>query len=176
MLQKSNSPTTRCLPPAGKACILGAVLRVSIYLLALSFASASYGAAPIIDNERVTVWDATNALPPAEHDFVAVPLSQKGIALLGHRGNIPSKDGARTIVIELKDSSPGQISNNSGYPAAFPRPQAKKLSENGGVIVWYPNEPTPMHFHDKDALAVFDSIERSWQQHNFSADVPLLEQ
>jgi hypothetical protein len=34
---------------------------------------------PIIDNERVTVWDTINALPPAENDFVAV--SFKGTAV-----------------------------------------------------------------------------------------------
>ncbi len=85
------------------------MLRICIYLLASSFAAVSYGAAPIIDNERVTVWDATSALAPAEHDFVAVPLSQEGTALAGHQGTVPSKDGARTIVIELKDNSPARI-------------------------------------------------------------------
>jgi hypothetical protein len=148
-------------PAAGDACILGLMLRICIGLLASSFAAVSYGAAPIIDNERVTVWDATSALPPAAHDFVAVPLSQKGTALLGHQGTVPSKDGARTIVIELKDNSPARTPNNSGYPSAFPRPHSKKLLENDRVIVWdtvwFPGEPTPMHFHDKDALAVFES-------------------
>jgi hypothetical protein len=137
------------------------VLRLCIYLLASSFAAVSYGAAPLIDNERVTVWDATSALPPAEHDFVAVPLSREGTVLSGHQGTVPSENGVRTIVIELKDNSLGQIPNNSGYPSAFPRPHSKKLLENDRVIVWdtvwYPGEPTPMHFHDKDALAVFES-------------------
>jgi hypothetical protein len=137
------------------------MLRICIYLLASSFAAVCYGAAPIIDNDRVTVWDATSALPAAEHEFVAVPLSQEGTVLWGHRGAVPSKDGARTIVVELKDNSPTGIPNNSGYPSAFPRPHSKKLLENDRVIVWdtvwYPGEPTPMHFHDKDALAVFES-------------------
>jgi hypothetical protein len=130
-------------------------------LLTLSFATASYGASPLIDNDRVTVWDTTSALPPAAHDFVAVPLSHKGTALWGHQGTVPAKDGSRTIVIELKDNSPTPIPNNSGYPLAFPRPHARKLLENDRVIVWdyvwHPGKPTPMHFHDKDALAVFES-------------------
>jgi hypothetical protein len=137
------------------------MLRLTICLLALSFATVSYGAAPIIDNERVTVWDAMNALPPAEHDFVAIPLTQESTVRLGHQGAVPSQDGARTIVIELKDNWPAPIPNHSGYPLAFPRAHAKKLLENDRVIVWdtawYPHDPTPIHFHDKDALAVFES-------------------
>jgi hypothetical protein len=142
-------------------CILDLMLRIFACLLAMSFAGASYGAAAIIDNDRVTVWDSTTALPPAGHDFVAVPLSHAGVARWGHQGAVPSKDGARTIVIELKDGPLATIPNKSGYPAAFPRPHTKKLFENDRVIVWstewYPGEPTPMHFHDKDALAVFES-------------------
>lgn len=127
----------------------------------MGFAAVAYAASPIIDNDRVTVWDTTGALPPAEHDFVAIPLSREGTALLGHQGTVPSKDGARTIVIELKGNSLGQVPNNLGYPLAFPRPHSKKLLENDRVIVWdtvwYPNEATPVHFHDKDALAIFES-------------------
>jgi hypothetical protein len=115
----------------------------------------------MLDNERVIVWDTTSALPAANHDFVAVSLSQLGTARYGHRGEVPSKAGTRTIVIELKDNTPAPIPNNSGYPLAFPRPHATKLFENDRVIawsvVWPAAEPTPMHFHDKDALAVFEA-------------------
>lgn len=137
------------------------MLRLSLCVFALSFAALSHGAEPLIDNDRVTVWDTSSALPPAQHDFVAVSLSQKGTALFGHRGTIPSKDGARIVVIELKDYSPAPIPNSTAYPLAFPRPHAKKLFENDRVIVWNtvwrPGEPTPMHFHDKDAVAVFEA-------------------
>jgi hypothetical protein len=137
------------------------MLRISLCILALSFAALSRGAEPLIDNDRVTVWDTTSALPPAQHDFVAVSLTQKGMAFFGHRGAIPSKDGARTVVVELKDNPPAPIPNNSGYPLAFPRPHAQKLLENDRVIVWNtvwrPREPTPMHFHDKDVVVVFEA-------------------
>lgn len=136
---------------------LGAALVAAI----LSFPRLSHGAEPVLDNERVTVWDTTMALPAAQHEFVAVPLEQPGTAVFGHRGEVPSEDGVRTIVIELKDSSLAPIANNSGYPLAFPRPYAVKLFENARVVAWNvtwpPGEPTPMHFHDKDALAVFES-------------------
>jgi len=137
------------------------MLRMTLGILALSLAALSHGAEPVIDNDRVVVWDTTSALPPAQHDFVAVSLSKKGTAIFGHQGTIPCQDGARTVVIELKDNAPPPIPNNTAYPLAFPRPHAKKLLENDRVIVWNsvwrPGEPTPMHFHDKDALAVFES-------------------
>lgn len=137
------------------------MLKICLCVLAMGFAALSRAAAPMIDNDRVTAWDTTQALPPAQHDFVAVSLSKTGTAVFGHKGDVPSRAGARTVVIELKDKSPPPIPNISGYPPAFPRPHAKKLLENDRVVVWdyvwYPGEATPMHFHDKDALAIFES-------------------
>jgi hypothetical protein len=125
----------------------------------LCFAGLGFAAQPIVDNDRVTVWDATGLLPRAEHDFVAVSLTKKGTALLGHRGDMPGKPGERTIVIELKDHPVAPLANKTGYPNAFPRPRVKKLLENDKVIVWSyrwnPGEPTPMHFHDKDVVVVY---------------------
>jgi hypothetical protein len=126
----------------------------------LSFAALCFAAEPIIDNERVAVWDATGTLPPAGHDFVAVSLTKKGTAVLGHKGDTPGKAGERNIVIELKDHPVTPLANTSGYPNAFPRPHVKKLFENDKVIVWSyhwnPGEPTPMHFHDKDVVVVYE--------------------
>jgi hypothetical protein len=104
--------------------MLGLMLRICIYLLASSFAAASYGAAPIIDNERVTVWDATSALPPAEHPSSRYRCHKRAPPYWVIKA-LPSKDGARTIVIELKDNSRAPIPNYSGYPSAFPRPHSK---------------------------------------------------
>jgi hypothetical protein len=137
------------------------MLKITLCALTLTFAALSHGAEPVIDNERVVVWDTTSALPPARYDFVAVSLSQKGTAAYGHQGAIPAKAHARTVVIELKDNTPAPIPNNTHYPLAFPRPHAKKLLENDRVVVWdyvwHPGDPTPMHYHDKDALVVFES-------------------
>jgi hypothetical protein len=135
--------------------------KISLCALTLTFAAMSHGAEPVVDNERVVVREATSALPPAQHDFVAVSLSHKGTAEFGHQGTIPSKDGARTVVVELKNNSPTPIPNNTAYPLAFPRPHARKLLENDRIIVWdyvwHPGESTPMHYHDKDAVVVFES-------------------
>lgn len=112
---------------------------------------------PIIDNERVTVWDTTNSLPPADNDFVAV--SPKGTAVLGHKGDVPGQAGSRSIVIALKDHPEPPIVNNSGYPNAFPRDGIVKLLENDRVIVWSyrwtPGKPTVMHFHNTDVVVVY---------------------
>ena len=57
-------------------------------------------------------------------------------------------------------SSDLPLPNTTGYPNAFPRPHVKKLLENERVIVWSyhwnPGEPTPMHFHDKDVVVVYE--------------------
>ncbi|HWF11938.1 MAG TPA: hypothetical protein VG297_25895 [Bryobacteraceae bacterium] len=135
---------------------------IACLLFFLSFEAAPpiRAAQPIIDNDRVTVWDTTTKLPPAQHDFVAVSLTKKGTATLGHKGEAPGADGARTIVIELKDHPVPPLANKSGYPNAFPRPRVKKLLENDRLIVWSyrwnPGEPTPMHFHDKDVVVVYE--------------------
>jgi hypothetical protein len=137
------------------------MFQAAFLVFALGVATTSYGAEPILDNERVTVWDTTSSLPPAQHDFVSVSLSHNGTALFGHKGEVAGKTGARTVVIELKDHPLPSIANTSGYPLAFPRPNAKKLLENDKVVVWdnvwHTGEPTPMHFHDKDALVVYEA-------------------
>ena len=60
---------------------------------------------------------------------------------------------------DLKDHPVAPIENTSGYPLAFPRPGVKKVLENERVIVWdctwTLGVATPMHFHDKDIVAVF---------------------
>jgi hypothetical protein len=137
------------------------MLKIVLGVVALGFAALSYGAEPALDNERVTVWDATGVMPPAQHDFIAVSLSRKGSAFFGRKGDKPGKAGERTVVIELKDHAVPPIANTTGYPLAFPRPHAKKLLENDKVILWdyswRPHEPSPMHFHDKDTLVVYEA-------------------
>jgi hypothetical protein len=132
----------------------------ALFLLTLSFAALTHGAEPIVDNEHVTVWDTAVALPPSPHDFVSVSLTHKGTASFGHQGDRAGKAGSRTIVIELKDLPVEPLANETGYPLAFPRRRARKLLENAEVVVWdyvwRAGEPTPMHFHDKDALVVYE--------------------
>ncbi|MGA2214550.1 MAG: hypothetical protein ABSH31_14835 [Bryobacteraceae bacterium] len=133
--------------------------------------AALYGQSlkPVIDNERVTVWDVTwakgetNPTAP-DRDVVMMWLTgaNAGTASFSAKGserNEPLGSGARSLVVELKDHPVPPYENKTGYPNAFPRPHVKKLLDNDRVVVWSyrwnPGEPTPMHFHDKDVVLVY---------------------
>jgi hypothetical protein len=127
-----------------------------LLLCAMLFQAAPQAAKPVIDNDRVTVWDV-NA-PTTAQPLDAVVVSFSGNAVFLPKGATPKIDG-RTMIVDLKDHPVPPIPNNSGYPLAFPRPGAKKILENERVIVWdvtwTQDVATPMHFHDKDALVVY---------------------
>ena len=164
----------------------------AIAALAVGFffqAAAPHEAAkPIVDNERVRVWDLTwtkgtpDPVARRQFDTVTVYLNggvikttlvngttatvtrKAGDALFEPKGSAQSEEGAsdnpaRSIVIELKDHPVPPLANKSGLPNAFPRPGVKKRLENDRVIVWdytwLPQQPTPMHFHDKDVVVVY---------------------
>jgi hypothetical protein len=111
---------------------------------------------PIIENDRVVVWEFTDSAPARAFDAVVVSLS--GSTAFLSRGT-PPKIAGRSIVIDLKDHPVAPIENTSGYPLAFPRPGVKKILENERVIVWdctwTSGVATPIHFHDKDVVALF---------------------
>lgn len=117
--------------------------------------------APAIDNERVTVWDVTSgqAAPAPSHDSVWVAVAPQPGAMYRSAGEGAASPAGRTIVIDLKGGAAPKYENTSGFPSAFPRPGVKKILENNRVVVWdytwTPNEPTAMHFHDKDVVVVF---------------------
>jgi hypothetical protein len=114
--------------------------------------------APVVDNERVTVWKTFgDVLPPhASGDAVWVSLDH-----LGQAAFRPTADGmtGRGVYISVKDARPAPLPNSSGHPNAFPRPGVKKILENDRVVVWdytwAPGVATPMHFHDKDVIVTY---------------------
>ncbi len=140
----------------------------SIVLAAICLAAASgQERKPVIDNERVTVWDVTwtkgETNPARGHGLDTVVMSLvPGHAARFYAHGVGLDEGGkarRSLVIELKDHPVPPLANKTGYPLAFPRPHVKKLLENDRVIVWSyrwnPGEPTPMHFHDKDVVVVY---------------------
>jgi len=139
--------------------------RLKLMVVAL-MAAALHGqeTKPVIDNERVTVWDVTaepRLVRTMDHDAVVMELmgSHARTASFILKGGVYKPAGVRSLLIELKDRPVDPIENKTGYPLAFPRPHVKKLLENDRVIVWSyrwnPGEPTPMHFHDKDVVVVY---------------------
>jgi hypothetical protein len=114
------------------------------------------GLKPILENDRVVVWDVTNSAPARAFDAVVVSMS--GSAAFLPNGT-SAKIAGRSIVIDLKERPVAPIENTSGYPLAFPRPGVKKVLENERVIVWdctwTLGVAAPMHFHDKDTVALF---------------------
>jgi hypothetical protein len=142
------------------AVIIGAAL-------AAQTPAASAGM-PVIDNERVTVWD-TGAVAGTSHVPPVTALASVEIGLAptpgavvfrenGRREGDPPRTG-RTVIVDLKDHAVPPLANTSGFPNAFPRPHVKKVLENARVIVWdyswTKGEPTPMHFHDKDVVVTY---------------------
>lgn len=137
-------------------------------LLALLTASALHAQspkAPIIDNERVRVWDITlapgqpAAMQHHDLDFVTMYLTGGDIrtttadgkstfashtfgdAVYGHAGTeekeeVVSTSPARLVVIELKNHLSPAYGNKTGYPPAFPRSGAKKVFENDRIVCW----------------------------------------
>ena len=122
----------------------------------LFHASPQTAQKPLIDNDRVTIWEvqAPAAVQPAD----ALVVSLSGDAEFVAKGATPKIAGEKLVVIDFKDHPLDPIPNTSGYPLAFPRPGSKKLFDNDRVVVWdfswTPGVPTPMHFHDKDAVVV----------------------
>ena len=135
-------------------------------LAALDVAAADQ--APLIQNNRVKVWDVAAGAPaPAtSRDVVTFVIrgnaaSAQGTAFYRAKGAAPQPlpADARAIVIELQDSTVPPLANTSGYPLAFPRPGSRKLLENDRVVVWSftwtAGVATPMHFHDKDVVVTY---------------------
>lgn len=153
-------------------------------LILLPLLASAQGNKPVIDNDRVIVWDVTweknqpNFSGAGEHDAVTVYLvggefrtpsgvvtRKIGEAIFRPKGSRASETwvgtGAppRTTEIALKDSGKRPAANTSGNPLAFPRPGATKLIDNNRVLVWdnrwTPGVPTAMHFHDKDVVVSY---------------------
>jgi uncharacterized RmlC-like cupin family protein len=133
--------------------------------LAAAGAATAAVADPVIDNERVTVWDvkltpgASGPATPHDEDTVIMFLEggqirtvdgsgktttierKAGDAVFVPRGSdatdtLVSGGPAHEVVINLKDHKAPPIANTAGLPAAFPRPGSVKVLDNDRVVVW----------------------------------------
>lgn len=135
-------------------------------LLLIPLVASAQSEKPIIDNDRVTVWDVTwtkdqpSFAAAGDRDAVTVYLSggdfktttpdgqsrtiayKTGEAVFRSKGARRSETWVgtgtppRTTEIALKDSEKRPAANTSGNPLAFPRPGTKNLIDNDRVLVW----------------------------------------
>jgi hypothetical protein len=136
------------------------------WLLLIPLCASAQDYKPIIDNDRVVIWDVTwtknQPGPAASGAFDSVTICLDGGDFKttlpdGAPGTVTRKTGdavfkpkgvhnpemwtgagapPRTIVIALKDHPASPIPNPTGYPLAFPRPGVKKLFENDRILMW----------------------------------------
>ena len=124
------------------------------------------GARPLVENDRVAVWDVTwiKGKPSPMHrhryDLVAVYLVgspirittpdgqsressvDPGFVLFQAKGVTHIEEGLvednprHSIMIDLKDFKAPPIPNTTSSPPAFPRDGARKVLENERVVIW----------------------------------------
>jgi hypothetical protein len=149
-LEKATRPATRCL----------AVMFLGVSL------PATAQPAPVLDNERVIVWDVVlekgTAGPVTPHDMDTVIMFLEGGRIrtvaaggkastatrqfgdavfvpkgTGARQTLLSDASAHEIVVALKDYRVPAIINTTGLPAAYPRPGSVKALDNDRITVWH---------------------------------------
>jgi hypothetical protein len=137
----------------------------ALMLLGASLPAAAQPA-PVIDNERVTVWDiilekgVSGPVTPHDMDTVIMFLEGGRIRTLAAGGKastatrkfgdavfvpkgtdasqtLVSDGAAHEIVIALKDYRAPAVVNTTGLPAAFPRPGSVKALDNDRITVWH---------------------------------------
>src|SRR6478752_2569593 len=125
-----------------------------LFTAGLLFFQGSGTVKPIIDNQRVRVWE--DHAPKGWLEFDTVLVESDGKVTFKGVGS-PASDAK--LVIGLKQFKAEPLKNSTKLPLAMNRPGAKKVLENKRVIVWdyrwTPGMPTPMHFHDKDVVVMF---------------------
>jgi hypothetical protein len=138
---------------------------LAIALLGMFLAAKVY-AAPLIDNERVTVWDVwlaegvSGPMTPKSEDAVILFLEGGQIRTVDRTGNasiairhfgdavfvlkgtesidtLISGGPAHEVVIALKDHPESAAGNLSGYPPAFPREGSVKVLDDSRFTAWH---------------------------------------
>jgi hypothetical protein len=138
---------------------------LGVLLLGISLAAPAY-AAPLIDNERVTVWDVllpdgvSGPMTSENEDTVILFLEGGQIRTVDRTGKasivmrkfgdavfVPKRTDAvdtlvsggpaHEVVISLKDHPVPPIANDSAYPTAFPRAGLVKVLDNSRFTTWH---------------------------------------
>ena len=100
--------------------------------------------------------DSTTGSNTMIRDFGDAVFVPKGSKI---RDTLVKGGPAHEVVVWLKNVPAKTLANSTKYPLAFPRPGAVQTLDNDRVVVWHytwlPGKPTPMHFHDKDAVVAY---------------------
>jgi len=146
---------------------------ISLIFFVFAISAPAQAPKPLIDNERVTVWDITvpartnmSLKEIAKRDTVIVSLAKDNLGAVEFRakdtgGGIRNSklETARYVVIALTDVKVPALPNKTGFQLAFERPGIKKILDNDRLTVWEytwtKGQPTPMHFHDRDVTVVY---------------------
>ena len=142
---------------------------VVVALLAWSAGSPgqAHQTAALFENERVAIWRIEPGVPAHPADDVSLP----GVLVSLADGTVRVADrietllkgvragSGRAILIAVKAGRAASLERPPGISAAFPRDGAKAVAENSRVSVWDVSwsrgVKTPLHFHDKDVVAVY---------------------
>jgi quercetin dioxygenase-like cupin family protein len=149
------------------------------------FLAPTEHAQPIVQNEQVTVWQATwaqgQSIPNWHRDAVLVFLTAGSLEMAGTDGRLHvvshqpgdveffsqesasrrnvSKGSLRAVVIQLEGHSPPALANPTGLRDAFDRPGIEKAFDNDEVTAWRytweRGKQTPLHFHSRDVVVVY---------------------
>lgn len=119
-------------------------------------------ATKIFENDRVVIWsvasDTRDRSPLRERRLPGILVSvADGTVRFMEPG--ASANPAVGVLIELKEHRVAPLVLARGVAPAFPREGATKILENERVAVWdvrwTTGMKTPVHFHDKDVVAVY---------------------
>jgi quercetin dioxygenase-like cupin family protein len=102
---------------------------------------------------KVTMPDGTSRESKVDEGFVL--FQPKGVTHIEE--GVDAENPRHAILIDLKDNAVSPAPNGTGLPLAFPREGAVNRLENERVAIWeyrWSDRATPMHFHDKDLVAV----------------------
>jgi quercetin dioxygenase-like cupin family protein len=149
------------------------------------FLAPTEHAKPIVQNEQVTVWEATwaqgQSIPKWDRDAVLVFLTAGSLEMAGTDGRphvvshqpgdvefvskestsrrTVSKESVRAVVIQLEGHSPPALANPTGLRDAFDRPGIEKAFDNDELTAWRytweRGKQTPLHFHARDVVVVY---------------------
>ena len=122
----------------------------------------------VFENERVIAWRlasgerAERLVQDRRIPGVIVSLADGAVRVVDDVNTVSTREVAPAsgvVLIAIKDSPRDRLEIPLGMIPAFPREGVRRVVENDSVVVWAvtwtKGSKTPLHFHDKDVVAVY---------------------